>query len=72
LSNPLRPGLRRRSLNPQAEKPCIGRPDGAAGQIVEYERKVGGFVIAAPQVNFRALGASSSSRRQDIWSEKGR
>jgi hypothetical protein len=32
-----------------------GRPDDIAKQIVEYDRKVGGFEIASLQVNFNTL-----------------
>jgi hypothetical protein len=33
----------------------IGSPDDIAEQIVEYDRKVGGFEIASLQVNFNTL-----------------
>ena len=33
----------------------IGSPDDIAGQIVEYQRKVGGFEIAFLRVNLNAI-----------------
>jgi alkanesulfonate monooxygenase SsuD/methylene tetrahydromethanopterin reductase-like flavin-dependent oxidoreductase (luciferase family) len=47
--------LRRQWTVLRAGAAWIGSPDDIAEQIVEYDRKVGGFEIASLQVNFNTL-----------------
>ncbi|MGE0155050.1 MAG: LLM class flavin-dependent oxidoreductase [Reyranellaceae bacterium] len=55
-------GLRAETFDSQVEKGAawVGSPDDIADQIVEYERKVGGFEIASLQVNFNTLALAAA------------
>ncbi len=55
-------GLRAETFATQVEKGAawIGSSDDIADQIVEYDRKVGGFEIASLQVNFNTLALDAA------------
>lgn len=62
-------GLARETFETQVEKGAawVGTPDDIAGQIADYQQRVGGFEIASLQVNFNDLPFDDARRSVELF-----